>query len=694
MPPFSTLMPARHTGLGYNCPVPRNHLFTFPYRDYNFAMRTGFPPRLNSGRRRQIRLSAYKGVEAVTPKDAARRAMALTLSFDVAMAGIAMSLAHLVMLASDPDVTTIAVNAWLLATSAFMLAATAGLVASGVHRQVWRHMGLPDAVRLIQGIALAVLLYLPVMMLLNGRLVDPLPVLLIATALWTGFVFAGRMVARYRTTQAPLQIFQKLPSQSQPVLLVGDPDSWTEVLRRLENAPAGSHLRVLGLIEINEKEHGRAVRGVPIMGSLKELGEVIDVLALRYGSAPWVAVTGPARERRAMNEVLEIASVHGAHIMALGHDETAQTLEPVRPADLLARPERELDLTPVNQLLSGARVLITGGGGSIGSELARQVARQSPATLTIVDSSEYNLYQIDLELKEKHPGLAITCQLGDVRDIARLTAIFNEARPDIVIHAAALKHVPLMETNVCEAVLTNVAGAVAAARAAAIAGARRFVFISTDKAVAPDNVMGATKRLAELAIGRIVTEAGIAGAMVRFGNVLGSSGSVVPLFERQIAAGGPVTITDPDATRFFMTIEEATALVLQAAALQGEKQQPELFVLDMGEPVAILQLAETMIRLKGKVPGADIEIRITGMRPGEKMHEALTYWHETIEPTVIAGINRVTSEAPAGELLDKKVSALIEAARRHDTSEALRLLGVLVPEYGAAHENDDHRKPA
>lgn len=630
----------------------------------------------------------------MTPKDAAQRAMALTLSFDIAMAGIAITLAHGAMLISDPDLTRFPVRAWVLATCAFMLAASAGFVAGGVHRQVWRHMGAPDAVRLIQGISLAVLLYLPVMLFLNGRLIEPVPVLLIAVALWTGFLFAGRMAARYRSTKAPLQIFQKLPSQSQPVLLVGDPDSWTEVLRRLENAPSGSPIRVLGLIEVNEKEHGRAVRGVPIMGSLKELGEVIDVLALRYGAAPWVAVTGPARERDSMNEVLEIASVHGAHIMALGRDETAQTLEPVRPADLLARPERQLDLTPVNQLISGTRILVTGGGGSIGSELARQVARQSPATLTIVDSSELNLYQIDLELREQHPGLAINCQLGDVRDIARLTTIFNEARPDIVIHAAALKHVPLMETNVCEAVLTNVAGAVAAARASAIAGARRFVFISTDKAVSPDNVMGATKRLAELAIGRIVTEAGMAGAMVRFGNVLGSSGSVVPLFERQIAAGGPVTITDPDATRFFMTIEEATSLVLQAAALQGEKQEPELFVLDMGEPVAILQLAETMIRLKGKVPGADIEIKITGMRPGEKMHEALTYWHEAIEPTAVSGVNRVTSQSPASELLDKQVAALIEAARRHDASEALRLLGVLVPEYGAASENNQHRKPA
>ncbi|HRJ01204.1 MAG TPA: polysaccharide biosynthesis protein [Hyphomonas sp.] len=630
----------------------------------------------------------------MTPKDAAQRAMALTLTFDIAMAGVAMTLAYGASLTTVPVLNSFHINSWLLSTSAFMLAAAAGLVAGGVHRQVWRHMGAPDAIRLVQGISLAVVLYLPVMMILNGRLIDPLPVLLMTTALWTAFVFAGRMIARYRSTNAPFQIFQKIPSQSQPVLLVGNPASWIDVLRRLENSPGGSHLRVLGLIEVNEKEHGRAVRGVPIMGSLKELGEVIDVLALRYGSAPWVAVTGPAREREAMNQVLEIASGHGAYIMALGHDEAAQILEPVRPADLLARPERQLDLTPVHQLFAGTRVLVTGGGGSIGSELARQVARQSPAALTILDSSELNLYQIDLELRDAHADLALTCQLGDVRDTARLTSVFAEARPEIVIHAAALKHVPLMEDNVCEAILTNVGGAVATARAAAASGARRFVFISSDKAVAPDNVMGATKRLAELAIGRIVTEAGMAGAMVRFGNVLGSSGSVVPLFERQIAMGGPVTITDPDATRYFMTIEEATGLVLQAAALQGESRQADLFVLDMGEPVAIQQLAETMIRLKGKIPGSDIEIKVTGMRPGEKKHEVLIYWHETIEPTQITGVNRVTSEELAGELLEKKVSALIEAARRHDTAEALRLLGVLVPEFNTAREPSDHRQPA
>lgn len=630
----------------------------------------------------------------MTPRDAARRAMALTLSFDLAMAGLAMTLAHLAMLVSDRDVSHFPVQAWLLATAAFMLAATCGLVIGSVHRQVWRHIGAPDAFKLIQGIALSVLLYLPVMVALNGRLHDPLPTLLVTITLWTAALFAGRMVARYRTTNAPLQIFQRLPHQSQPVLLVGDADSWVNVLRRLEASATGSTVRVLGLIEVDSDQPGRAVRGVPIMGNLDTLGEVIDVLSLRYGSAPWVAVTGPARERGQMARILEIASTHRADIMALSDNETAQTLEPIRAADLLARPERELDRRPVRDLICGARIVVTGGGGSIGSELALQVAQNVPAALTIIDSSEFNLYQIDHLLRARHPGLPITAHLGDVRDSVRMNAAFAQSRPEIVIHAAALKHVPLMEENICEAILTNVGGAVNVARAAATSGARQFVFISTDKAVAPDNVMGATKRLAELAISRITAEAGMASAMVRFGNVLGSSGSVVPLFERQIAAGGPVTITDPEATRYFMTIEEATSLVLQAAALQREAHHAELFVLDMGEPIAIRQLAETMIRLKGKVPGVDIEIVTTGMRKGEKRHEALTYAYEELETTRVDGVNRVVCEPPQNELLEKQISVLMDAARRHETSEALRLLGNLVPEYGAALAATRRRKPA
>lgn len=619
----------------------------------------------------------------MNPRDAARRVMALTLAFDICMAGLAMSAAQVDTYLRGQQAGVFDVRAWVLATTAFMMAAAAALILGGIQRQVWRHMGAPDAWRLFQIIGLTVLFYLPVMALLNGLLVAPVPSLLIAVSLWTSAIFCGRMVARWRTTQRPMQIFQKLPKQSQPILLLGDQTSWVNVLRRLELQAQGQAVRVLGLIEMSAREPGRAVRGIPIMGSLNELGNVLEVLTLRYGEVPWVALTGPARSRDIMLRVLDITSAQGAEIMALGHDATAQTLEPIRPADLLARPERQLDIQPVRSLLRGARVIVTGGGGSIGSELARQVAEEKPAELVIIDCSEYNLYQIELGLRRHFPELVLTCHLGDVRHTRRMEQIMRGARPDIVIHAAALKHVPLMERHVCEAILTNVAGTKSVARAAAAVGASRFVFISTDKAVDPDNIMGASKRLAELALERIVIETGMACAMVRFGNVLGSSGSVVPLFERQIAEGGPVTITDPEATRYFMTIEEASALVLQAAALQENDGRAGLFVLDMGEPIAIQQLAETMIRLKGKVPYLDIAIQTTGLRQGEKLHERLTYPHEALSNTPVEGVSRVASETNVSELFGKQLEQLMDAARRHDVSEALRLLGVLVPEYGS-----------
>ena len=306
----------------------------------------------------------------------------------------------------------------------------------------------------------------------------------------------------------------------------------------------------------------------------------------------------------------------------------------------------------------------------------------NPEHLTILDSCEFNLYSIDMDLRGRYPDLKISSRLGDVRDANRMRDVFQSAQPQVVIHAAALKHVPLMERNVCEAILTNVSGAVNCARAAVSVGAKSFVFISTDKAVDPDNVMGATKRLAEIAISRIAEESRMVAAMVRFGNVLGSSGSVVPLFEKQIAAGGPVTVTDPGVTRYFMTVEEASALVLQAGSLQHEDGGSDIYVLDMGEPMPILQLAETLIRLKGLIPGVDIQITTTGLRAGEKMHEALTYEHEIVTHTNVDGVLRVASRTPTSELFDKQLAALIEAASRRERSEALRMLGVIVPEYG------------
>ena len=624
-----------------------------------------------------------EGASSMNPKRAARHAMALTLGFDIFTAFCAMSASgFLIWWAEDPR----GAFPWLsiiLTTCCFSLAVTLSFTVIGIHRQVWRHIGWPDAVSIFQAVCLSALMYLPIMLLLNGTLSTPFTTLMVALVLWTIALFAGRMYALSLSTNEPFQIFSPVAKNGQPVLLVGDSQNCFHVIRRIQSSMQSSKIRLLGLVETEATDPGRAIRGIPIMGSLDDLADVIDVLSVRYNQVPWVAVTGAARNRDTMMKVLEVASDHGAEIMALNREETAQVLEPVRPADLLARPERHLAIEPVQNLIRDMNVLVTGGGGTIGSELTRQISHLSPASVTVFDASEYNLYSIDMELSSILQKAQHTARLGDVRDNNRVRDVFTRAQPDVVIHAAALKHVPLMERNLCEAILTNVEGAINSARAAAAVGAKHFVFISTDKAVDPDNVMGATKRLAEIAISRIAAESGMAASIVRFGNVLGSSGSVVPLFERQIAAGGPVTLTDPAVTRFFMTVEEASSLVLQAATLQQTSAHTDLFVLDMGEPMQILQLAETMIRLKGLVPGVDIQITTTGLRDGEKMHEVLTYEHEAVMETAVNGVLRVNNTWQSSELFDKRLSELLEAAARRDRSEALRLLGVMVPEYAA-----------
>ena len=383
-----------------------------------------------------------------------------------------------------------------------------------------------------------------------------------------------------------------------------------------------------------------------------------------------------------MTIILEEAASRKTEVMSLSPDgEAGAAMLPVRPADLLRRRERVLDPTPVANLIEGARVFVTGGGGTIGSELARQCASMNPKSLVLFDSSEYNLYDADLTLKSEFPNVRISSELGDVRDQIRVRRAIEEASPDIIIHAAALKHVPLMEHNVCEAILTNVGGALTTAKAAQIYDVEKFVFVSTDKAVHPDNVMGATKRLAELTVKRQASASNFSVSMVRFGNVLGSSGSVVPLFERQIAKGGPVTLTHPDVTRYFMTVEEASALVLQSATHNGSPGSASLYVLDMGEPVLIKALAEAMIRLKGLVPGRDIEIKTTGLRPGEKMHEKLTYNHEEVHAIGIEGIYKVASEQVIANDFDEKLDLLLDHARNRRRDDAIRMLSELVPEY-------------
>ncbi|MEO0549456.1 MAG: nucleoside-diphosphate sugar epimerase/dehydratase [Pseudomonadota bacterium] len=619
----------------------------------------------------------------MTPRDEARRAMIITLTFDVVSAMVAMAVAVAIRWISTGGAPVDSIANGFVAASVFGFAALFSFYQLGVHRQVWRHSGWPDAVRVIQAVGLTALIFLPVLFIWNRLIGFPRSSLLIAIGLWLAFLFLGRMAALFRSTRQPFQIFSAVRKDAPLTVLIASSEQAASILKDISASTGGAPVRVLGVLEPDGAEPGRAIRGVPVLGDLDDLGKVLGLLSVRYGIMPWVAVSGATRDREFMNHILAEASSHGAKVMALGTVRDGGRLKPVRPSDLLARPARLLDPNPVANLLSDKRVFITGAGGTIGSELAMQCAKARAGHLIAFDASEYNLYSIDLKLREYDPTLDTTIRLGDVRDKARLSQAVERDRPDVLIHAAALKHVPLMEMNACEAILTNVGGALNAIDAAIKADVDRFVFISTDKAVDPDNVMGATKRLAELVVAHRTKGTQLAASMVRFGNVLGSSGSVVPLFERQIAAGGPVTLTDDEVSRFFMSVEEAASLVLQGAANNGAPGKASLYVLDMGEPIKIRALAEAMIRMKGMLPEQDIQIQTTGLRPGEKLHEELTYDDERLQETGVEGLRKVlprNKQFPTADF-ESRVSALLEVAARRDRKAALKMLSELVPEY-------------
>ncbi|OJZ08040.1 MAG: polysaccharide biosynthesis protein [Thiobacillus sp. 63-78] len=503
----------------------------------------------------------------------------------------------------------------------------------GLYRGIWRFASLPDLKRIVLAVGIAALLVPVALILFRVHAVVPRSVLILDPLLLV-IVMGGSRLA-YRAWKEH-RMASVLHPDSKPVLVAGAGSAADFLLRELARNPSGFH--VVGLLDDSRDKQGRLVQGLPVLGALADVAvwakkmEVDDVV---------LALPSAAHEVR--KRMTQICTEAGLSVMTIPSLEdlvagrvSVSSLRRVELDDLLGRDPVQLDDSGLHRLLTGQIVMVTGAGGSIGSELCRQIARFKPAKLVLFEQSELALYAMEQELPQRFPDLQIAPVIGDVKNAVCVNQVMAAHRPAVVFHAAAYKHVPLMENdNAWEAVRNNVLGTQVAAAAAQAHGVGKFVMISTDKAVNPTNVMGATKRLAEMTCQAMQQRqpdqepGGTRFVSVRFGNVLGSSGSVIPKFEKQIEAGGPVTVTHPDITRYFMSIPEAAQLVLQAGLMGGGG---EIFVLDMGAPVRIAELARLMIRLSGADENR-IRIDYTGLRPGEKLYEELLADDESTLPT-------------------------------------------------------------
>lgn len=541
----------------------------------------------------------------------------------------------------------------------------------GLYRGVWRFASVPDVIRIgkavVVGVAVtAIGLFIQTRLVSVPRSVFPLDALLLA-----GFVAGPRFMYRWFKDR------RLYVQGGQRVLIIGAGRAGEMLARDLLRHTM--ELVPVAFIDDDPAKRGKDIHGLPVAGQVADLARLVPafgvqliVIAIASATPPEVQrIVGACEQTKVPFRILPRMS-------ALVQGEiSVRELRDVRIEDLLGRESVELDWEAIRADLADRSVLVTGGGGSIGSELCRQIARLKPACLVVLERSEFNLYTIDLELRRDFPDLRFVPVLGDTADPVLVEQLFDRHRPEVVFHAAAYKHVPMLEEQIRSAVLNNVFGTAMVADAAARHHCRSFVLISTDKAVNPGNVMGVTKRIGECYCQMLNGRSQTHFVTVRFGNVLGSAGSVIPLFQKQIAAGGPVTVTHPDITRYFMTIPEACQLILQANVL-GEGG--EIFVLDMGEPVKIRYLAEQLILLSGKRPGRDIEITYVGLRPGEKLYEELFHSGEEMQPTRHPKILLAQSRTVDATVFAQVLGRLEQVARENDEVRMKQCLLELVPE--------------
>jgi len=541
----------------------------------------------------------------------------------------------------------------------------------GLYRGIWRYASLPDLRRIVVSVGTAAVAVPTLLFML--QIAVPRSVL-IMTPLLLMLIMGGSRVA-YRAWKERM-VTGLLAAEREPVLVLGSGEAAINLIKDLARSP---QWRVVGALDDDAAMIGRQLHGVSVLGRFNEIPKWQGRLSVAQAIIAMPEATHTARRR-----VVEFCNHAGLKVLTVpSFDDlvsgrvTVSQVRHVELDDLLGRDPVTLDAAGLHGWLAGRVVMVTGAGGSIGAELARQVARFAPRQLVLFELSEFALYTIEQEFAAFHPRLSVVSAIGDVKDAARVEHIIRSHRPSVIFHAAAYKHVPLMENdNAWQAVQNNVAGTHVIARAAAAAGVEKFVFVSTDKAVKPTSVMGASKRLAEMVCQALQQAEGTRFVMVRFGNVLGSTGSVIPKFREQIAKGGPVTVTDSRVTRYFMSIPEAVQLVMQAG-LMGKGG--EIFVLDMGEPVKIADLARDLIRLSG-FSEEDIRIVYTGLRPGEKLYEEPLAGNENLLPTPHAKLKVARAHPENSDWLPRLESWLLSGGGLEDARVRTEL-AKWVPDY-------------
>lgn len=551
----------------------------------------------------------------------------------------------------------------------------------GQFRSLLSYFGVPDAIRILWATLIANLAILAVWYAGWAEISPPRGTILINFILSTVGLVGVRLT--FRLARERFLGNKDNPRRPRRLAIYGAGTSGAALVEELLARP-NLRMQVCAMFDDDERKRDTRIHGVPILGSLGRLRKEFKVLELDEVILA-MPTADPARTRAVVAQCrrlnLPVRTIPTIHHVVNGHLHLDR-IKPVEFEDLLARESVEMEAPASSGWIAGRKVLVTGAGGTIGAELARQIWACHPKSLALIERSEPALFEIEQELREDGAGSEVTAIVADVGDEKRLETIFHQQKPDLVFHAAAHKHVPLMEQQVGEALTNNALKTVALAKVAERYGTKDFVMISTDKAINPTNVMGASKRLAELGLQIFQKQRpAMKITSVRFGNVLGSSGSVIPTFRRQIAAGGPVTVTHPEVTRYFMSVAEAVGLVLSAGRIG---KGGEIFVLDMGEPVKIEAMARQLIELSGFEPGREIEIRYTGLRPGEKLYEELSHNEEVTEKTQHPKIWRLKPQhglPMEGDQLEQSIHGIIEEAARGNTAGAKQKIRELIPEY-------------